>query len=210
MIETMDQGTSVAANAVSGQRGPVEHVRRQQILQAANEHFRLYGYRKTTLADIAKSIHLSTPYLYKFFDSKQAIGEAICSTCLNATLAEIEEMVAATPSPVERLRRIFIGLGKNGWRLLNEQRKMHDIVAASFEERWSSLDRFNEGVSRSFGASSCKAVSPAILSAKRPSKRPVGLSLERHNSSFTLFCSSRQVKFGMRTFWPLRIWLFAL
>jgi len=146
MIETMDQGTSVAANAVSGQRGPVEHVRRQQILQAANEHFRLYGYRKTTLADIAKSIHLSTPYLYKFFDSKQAIGEAICSTCLNATLAEIEEMIAATPSPVERLRRIFIGLGKNGWRLLNEQRKMHDIVAASFEERWSSLDRFNEGV----------------------------------------------------------------
>ena len=57
----MEQETTIEAGGVSGQRGPADHKRRQQILQAADEHFRLYGYRKTTLADIAKSIHLSTP-----------------------------------------------------------------------------------------------------------------------------------------------------
>jgi len=142
----MEQETTIEASGVSGQRGPADHIRRQQILQAADEHFRLYGYRKTTLADIAKSIHLSTPYIYKFFDSKQAIGEAMCWHCLSAALSEIEESVAATKSPVERLRRVFLGLEGITWRLLSEQKKIYEMVTASFEENWESIGRFKEGV----------------------------------------------------------------
>jgi AcrR family transcriptional regulator len=142
----MEQEFTIDATEVPGQRGPADHKRRQQILQAAGEHFRLYGYRKTTLADIAKAIHLSTPYLYKFFDSKQAIGEAICSHCLGAILSEIEQSVAAVASPVEKLRRVFMGLESSGWRVLNEERKIHDMVCASFEEHWESVDRFKEGI----------------------------------------------------------------
>jgi AcrR family transcriptional regulator len=142
----MGQEIIIDANAVSGQRGPADHKRRQQILQAAGEHFRLYGYRKTTLADIAKAIDLSTPYLYKFFDSKQSIGEAICSHCLGAVLSEVEESIAATNSPVEKLRRVFSGLENRGWQVLNEEPKLHDLVCASFEEGWGSLSSFKEGV----------------------------------------------------------------
>ena len=142
----MEQETTIEASGVSGQRGPADHIRRQQILQAADEHFRLYGYRKTTLADIAKSIHLSTPYIYKFFDSKQAIGEAMCWHCLSAALSEIEESVAATKSPVERLRRVFLGLEGIIWRLLSEQKKIYEMVTASFEENWESIGRFKDGI----------------------------------------------------------------
>src|SRR5258708_38300541 len=95
----MEQEITIDAGGVSGQRGPADHKRRQQILQAADEHFRLYGYRKTTLADIAKSIHLSTPYIYKFFDSKQAIAEAMRWHCLIAALCGVEERTAATSAP---------------------------------------------------------------------------------------------------------------
>ena len=129
-----------------GQRGPADHKRRQQILQAADEHFRLYGYRKTTLADIAKSIHLSTPYIYRFFGSKQAIGEAMCWHCLGAALSEIEESIKQTQSPVEKLRRVFSGLEAFTWRLLSEQRKIHEMVLVSFEENWESIARFREGI----------------------------------------------------------------
>ena len=142
----MDQEAIIDAAGVSGQRGPADHKRRQQILQAADEHFRLYGYRKTTLADIAKSIHLSTPYIYKFFDSKQAIGEAMCWHCLSAALSTVEESLATTKSPVERLRRIFIGLERTIWQILSEQRKIHEMVTASFEENWESVARFREGI----------------------------------------------------------------
>lgn len=128
------------------QRGPADHKRRQQILQAAEEHFRLYGYRKTAVADIAKAIDVSTPYLYRFFDSKQSIGDAICSHCLGAVLAEIEGSVGETSSPVEKLRRVFVGLENRGWRVMNEARKLHEMISASFEEHWGSVGRFREGV----------------------------------------------------------------
>ena len=147
MIKTaMEQEATIEASGVSGQRGPVEHKRRQQILQAADEHFRLYGYKKTTLADIAKSIDLSTPYIYKFFDSKQAIGEAMCWHCLGAALGEIDESVEQTKSPVEKLRRVFLGLEAVTWRLLSEQKKIHEMVSVSFEENWESIGRFREGI----------------------------------------------------------------
>jgi AcrR family transcriptional regulator len=142
----MEQEATIDTAGVSGQRGPADHKRRQQILQAADEHFRLYGYRKTTLADIAKSIHLSTPYLYKFFDSKQAIGEAMCWHCLGAALSQIEESIGAVNSPVEKLRRIFMGLEGITWGLLREQRKIHEMVTVSFEENWESIGRFREGI----------------------------------------------------------------
>jgi AcrR family transcriptional regulator len=142
----MEQEITIDVDGVSGQRGPADHKRRQQILQAADEHFRLYGYRKTTLADIAKSIHLSTPYIYKFFDSKQAIGEAMCWHCLSAVLSQIEESMANTNSPVEKLRRIFLGLEHIAWQLSSEQPKIHELVAASFEENWESVGRFREGL----------------------------------------------------------------
>src|ERR1051326_5331890 len=142
----MEHEATIDTSGVSGQRGPADHKRRQQILQVADKHFRHYGYRKTTLADIAKSIDLSTPYIYKFFDSKQAIGEAMCWHCLGAVLSQVEESIAGTTSPVEKLRRIFIGLERIAWQLVAEQRKIYELVRASFEERWESVDRFQEGI----------------------------------------------------------------
>src|SRR5204862_385421 len=71
----MSEITSTAPQS----RGPTDHNVREQILEAAEEHFSRYGYEKTTVSDLAKAIGFSKAYIYKFFDSKQAIGEAICS-----------------------------------------------------------------------------------------------------------------------------------
>ena len=71
-----------------GQRGSIDNQRREQIIAAADEQFRRYGYDKTTVADLAKAIGLSTAYIYKFFDSKHAIAEAVCAACLGRIDAE--------------------------------------------------------------------------------------------------------------------------
>ena len=49
-------------------RGPLDHSVREQIVEAAFEHFGHYGYEKTTVAELAKSIGFSKSYIYKFFD----------------------------------------------------------------------------------------------------------------------------------------------
>jgi hypothetical protein len=88
----------------SGRRGPAEHERREQIVSAANEHFRRYGYNKTTVADLARAIGLSTAYIYKFFDSKQAIGEAACAESLGGIVAELKKIVGQKKAAAGRLR----------------------------------------------------------------------------------------------------------
>src|ERR1700754_2373972 len=93
--------------APSGQRGPQEHSIRDQIIEAAGVHFSHYGYGKTTVADLAKAIGFSKAYIYKFFDSKQAIGEAICSRCLGSVLASVQGSVAEGRTATDKFRRFF-------------------------------------------------------------------------------------------------------
>jgi len=122
-----------------GQRGPAEHERREQIIAAANEHFRHYGYGKTTVADLAKAIGLSTAYIYKFFDSKKAIGEAVCSIYQKTIEAAVVAIVEEDRPASERLRRIFVEMSRRAADLFFHDRKMHDIVAAALSERWKSV-----------------------------------------------------------------------
>lgn len=143
----MTQQGKTMTRKPAGQRGPVDHERRDQIIAAAHEHFRLYGYKKTTVADLANAIGLSTAYLYKFFESKKAIGEAICSLCHDTLLADIQTIVKDEVTPPEKLRKIFQSLAHNGAELFLHDRKMHDIVASAIEEKWHAAIAFDQELS---------------------------------------------------------------
>jgi AcrR family transcriptional regulator len=122
-----------------GQRGPVEHGVRDQIVDAAEAHFSRYGYGKTTVADLAKAIGFSKAYIYKFFDSKQAIGQAICVQCLDKVLAAGEAGVAEGKTASDKLRRFFNGIISKSAELFFEDKLLYDIAAHSAEERWPSV-----------------------------------------------------------------------
>ncbi|AZD85308.1 Transcriptional regulator, AcrR family [Pseudomonas chlororaphis subsp. aureofaciens] len=120
-------------------RGPADHDIRNQIVAAANEHFSQYGYGKTTVSDLAKAIGFSKAYIYKFFDSKQAIGEAICTNCLAEIVTAVEQAInVETLSPTERFRRLVKTVIATGVNLFFNDRKLYDIAAFSVSERWPS------------------------------------------------------------------------
>ena len=98
-------------------RGPHDHSVRDQILDAAMAHFSRYGYEKTTVTDLAKAIGFSKAYIYKFFDSKQAIGEAICASRLEKIMVAVSAAIADAPSASEKLRRLFRALTEAGSEL---------------------------------------------------------------------------------------------
>ncbi len=128
----MSEITSTAPQS----RGPADHNVREQILEAAGEHFSHYGYDKTTVSDLAKAIGFSKAYIYKFFDSKQAIGEAICAKTLSALVAAVEEAVAGASTPTDKFRRMFKTLTATGVSLFFNDRKLHDIAAHAAGEGW--------------------------------------------------------------------------
>jgi AcrR family transcriptional regulator len=111
---------------------------REQIVEAADAHFSQYGYAKTTVADLAKAIGFSKAYIYKFFDSKQAIGEAICSRCLAGQLEKIKSAVDSASGAHNRLRSFFRAIVDQHRDQFFSDRQLYDIVAHSCAENWSS------------------------------------------------------------------------
>jgi AcrR family transcriptional regulator len=129
-------------------RGPSDHEVRTQIVEAATEFFGLYGYEKTTVSDLAKAVGFSKAYIYKFFDSKQAIGEVICSNRLNAIMAAVDEAVTSASSASEHLRRMFKALVEAGSHLFFHERKLYDIAASSASESWPSTSAYEDHIRR--------------------------------------------------------------
>lgn len=120
-------------------RGPADHDVRDQIVGAATEHFSRYGYEKTTVSDLAKAIGFSKAYIYKFFQSKQAIGEMICANCLRQIEADVSAALAEAESPPDKLRRLFKTVTEASLRLFSHDRKLYEIAASAATERWQAV-----------------------------------------------------------------------
>lgn len=127
-------------------RGPADHDVRDQIVAAATEHFSRYGYEKTTVSDLAKAIGFSKAYIYKFFESKQAIGEMICANCLREIENDVRAAVDAAEHPPEKLRRMFKTIVEASLRLFFQDRKLYEIAASAAGERWQATVAYEERI----------------------------------------------------------------
>jgi AcrR family transcriptional regulator len=143
MISGMTQSPSKPDYPVSA-RGPADHEVRDQIVQAATDHFSRYGYEKTTVSDLAKAIGFSKAYIYKFFDSKQAIGEAICTNCLSNIEAEVVAAVSTAEEPNEQLRRMFRVAIEASLRLFSHDRKLYEIAETAAKQRWQAVVAYED------------------------------------------------------------------
>jgi AcrR family transcriptional regulator len=130
----------------SAVRGPADHDVRNQIVAAATEHFSRYGYEKTTVSDLARAIGFSKAYIYKFFESKQAIGEMICANCLREIETEVRAAVAEAELPPEKLRRMFKVFTQASLRLFFQDRKLYEIAASAATEQWQAVRAYEERV----------------------------------------------------------------
>jgi len=118
--------------------------KRADILHAAAQHFARYGYNKTTVSDLARSIGYSKGYIYKFFDSKQAIGESICASSHALVIQSVEEALAHGASATKKFRRFFTTICEQGVARYQQDRKLHDIAAISCREAWPSSRRYRQ------------------------------------------------------------------
>jgi AcrR family transcriptional regulator len=139
--------SDLQASSVAGQRGPADHSIRDQIIEAADEHFSRYGYGKTTVADLAKAIGFSKAYIYKFFESKQAIGEAICSKCLGTITEAVQESLAEGKSATENLRRLLRTIAVATMDIAFNDQKIYEIASYSCAEKWPSAMAYLENIS---------------------------------------------------------------
>lgn len=83
--------------------------RRLSILQAASDCFAQRGYRRCTVAQIAREAGVSKGLVFHLFGSKQALFDDLVTDCLNrwSTLSEYRAS-AASKGCLEELHRLFM------------------------------------------------------------------------------------------------------
>jgi AcrR family transcriptional regulator len=114
---------------------------RSCILACAWDQFRQLGYR-TTIADIAGKLGMSSANIYRFFPSKQALSEAVCASVLSALVAAAHAAAQGEGASGQHIRAVLLTLYR-GMRdqMLNDKR-VHEVVDVAMQESWPSIDVF--------------------------------------------------------------------
>ena len=133
----------------------VDHIEpdtRERILVVAERLFREIGYQKTTVADIAKVLRMSPANVYRFFDSKKAIHQAV-ARLLMGEVEEAAQAIAARPGPaVDRLREVLTTIHHmNSERYVGDS-KLHEMVAIAMEENWEVCNAHIQLIGEIIGA----------------------------------------------------------
>ena len=82
--------------------------RRAAVLEAALTAFARFGYRKTSMDEVARSADISRPGLYFLFASKEALFRAAVTQALERDLAAVEHLLTHIDRPLhERLLDSF-------------------------------------------------------------------------------------------------------
>ncbi|GAB3825965.1 TetR/AcrR family transcriptional regulator [Kribbella italica] len=76
--------------------------RRDVVLESALDTFTRFGYRKTSMEEVARQARISRPGLYFLFASKEALFREAVTRALELDLAAAEEILAATDRPLQR------------------------------------------------------------------------------------------------------------
>jgi AcrR family transcriptional regulator len=81
---------------------------RETILQIAQEIFSKYGYKKTTLDDIANAVRKGKSSLYYYFSSKEDLFQAVIDKEVDILKQALEKVVFRSMDPEEKLREYIL------------------------------------------------------------------------------------------------------
>ncbi len=119
---------------------------RGRIVVTAERLFREIGYQKTTVADIAKALKMSPANVYRFFDSKKAINEAVAEL-ITAEVRAKARAIAVSPLPApERMRRLLFSVHQSVLDLCVTETRMQEMVAVAMTESWQVIRAHIEAV----------------------------------------------------------------
>jgi AcrR family transcriptional regulator len=146
---------------------------RARILLTAERLFREIGYQKTTVADIAKVLKMSPANVYRFFDSKRAIHEAVACRLMGEVEQAATAIATKPASATARLRELLMNI-----HYMNKERyvgdsKLHEMVAIAMEEDWKVCDAHLEFI----GATVGKVIAEGMASGEFKAADPMTTSL---------------------------------
>ncbi|MHC1711893.1 MAG: TetR/AcrR family transcriptional regulator [Solidesulfovibrio sp.] len=111
-----------------------------RIVDTAEGLFREVGYSKTTVADIAAALAMSSANIYRYFASKAAINEALCERIVQRIESRCEETLIGEASAADKLSRFILEYHRSVKHNILKDKRLHDMVAVAIEQHWSVIN----------------------------------------------------------------------
>jgi AcrR family transcriptional regulator len=107
-----------------------------QIIEAAEQRFQRYGYKKSSMAEIAKDCDMSAANLYRYFDNKMAICVELAERCLAEKEIFLRNAIQQQDmSASDKLRCFIDKLLEYTYSHLDENPKIVELIEAMSEQR---------------------------------------------------------------------------
>lgn len=109
---------------------------RDRILAAAVDRIKHYGYGKTTMAEIAGDCCMSPGNIYRFFEAKIDIAEAMARKHYSDELANLAAIARRKDaSPDRRIRDMFLRKMRENYQMFEEHAKILEVAEVLARDR---------------------------------------------------------------------------
>ena len=112
---------------------------RERIMATAEALFRRLGFAKTAVADIAAQLHMSPANVYRFFDSKNAIVEALTRRCLSEVEEKAWAVARSKAAAAQRVERLILEILAYHRENLVTEHRVNEMVVAAIEQNWDTI-----------------------------------------------------------------------
>ena len=99
---------------------------RKKIILIAGQIFSHYGFKKTTMDEIAKALKMGKSSIYYYFESKEDIFEAVVQYEANILRNELTTAIKAVKSPIDKMRNYVFVRMKSFEKLSNYYNAIFD------------------------------------------------------------------------------------
>ena len=106
---------------------------RKKIIISAGQIFSRYGFKKTSMDEIAKALSMGKSSVYYYFDSKEDIFEAVVLSEANTLRSELTKAIKAVESPIDKLKSYVFVRMKSFEKLSNYYNAIFDKNLNHFE-----------------------------------------------------------------------------
>jgi len=106
---------------------------REKIIITAGQIFSRYGFKKTTMDEVAKALKMGKSSIYYYFDSKEDIFEAVVLYEANILRSELTKAIKSVESPIAKMEKYVFVRMKTFEKLSNYYNAIFDKNLDHFE-----------------------------------------------------------------------------
>jgi AcrR family transcriptional regulator len=112
---------------------------REKIIQAGLELFPQYGFRKTSMAQIASQACVAKPTLYAHFTDKETLFTAVCEQVMHSILVEAKSIQRSKRPLAERLEAMLSAKFTALYELVHRSPHAQELLQARNEQARSII-----------------------------------------------------------------------